>query len=58
VSFAPLARAQKRAVADTRTQTGLAFLSIQMPEPPGPAVLATEFSSVGALIFLFRRRNR
>ena len=50
VSFAPLARAQV-------VESSAKKKSVAMPEASSPAILATDLLSVGALIFLMRRRE-
>jgi hypothetical protein len=51
VSFAPMARGQARRLVITPAPPLVA-----MPEVATPAILATDLISVGALIFVFRRR--
>jgi hypothetical protein len=53
VSFAPLARAQARPDLITPKPPPA---PIAMPEVATPAILAMDLLSVGALIFVFRRR--
>jgi hypothetical protein len=53
VSFAPLARAQSR---PNVLSPGPQVAPVQMPEVSTTAILATDLLSVGALIFMFRRR--
>ncbi len=53
VGFAPLARAQS---SPDVIKTPVPVTAVQMPEAASPAILAADLLSVGALIFVFRRR--
>ncbi len=56
-SLAPAALAQNHSNAGTEGWRTPAVLIIQVPEPSGLALLAIDLSSVGALVYLMRRRR-
>jgi hypothetical protein len=55
--FAPYGRAENSVLkAVTTVKTGKS-LTIVMPEPASPGLLAVDLLSAGALVFLLRRRT-
>jgi len=56
-SWAPAALAQNHSNAGTEGWTAPAVLTIQAPEPSSVALLAIDLTSVGALVYLVRRRR-